>query len=160
MSKSQDEYEGMYSEGLLHSEADVPDGYVAIGDLHDANKPLHSFVLRACDKGCVRRYRVRQGQRGYGKFFVHKDDLSRVTKEWESLPQNTPERECQPRVSDARIEGAVIALCEINNGISLMLVTLERLASAVESIANQRDVSDRLRSEIMATCSERDGFHN
>jgi hypothetical protein len=36
-----------------------------------------------------------------------------------------------------RIEVAVIALCDINNGITLMQATLERLATAVESIATK-----------------------
>lgn len=39
--------------------------------------------------------------------------------------------------ADRRLEGAVIALCEINNGITMMQATLERLTAAVESIATQ-----------------------
>lgn len=39
--------------------------------------------------------------------------------------------------SSSQIEAAVVALCEINNGITLMQATLERLAQAVESIATQ-----------------------
>ncbi len=160
MSKTKDDYEGMYSEGLLFSEADVPAGYEPIGGLNNTNKPLHSFVLRACEKGSVRRYRVRQGQRGYGKYFIHSEDLARVTKEWESLPQHTPERDQFTASGDSRTEAAVVALCEINNGISLVLATLERLTSAVESIATQPDYADRLRREIVATCDNANGFHN
>lgn len=41
------------------------------------------------------------------------------------------------QMSAGQNEAAVIALCEINNGISLIHATLERLTAAVESIATQ-----------------------
>ena len=41
------------------------------------------------------------------------------------------------QMSAGQNEAAVVALCEINNGISLIHATLERLTAAVESIATQ-----------------------
>lgn len=43
----------------------------------------------------------------------------------------------RPAGSTSQMEAAVVALCEINNGITLMHATLERLTAAVESIATQ-----------------------
>ena len=41
------------------------------------------------------------------------------------------------QMSAGHNEAAIVALCEINNGISLIHATLERLTAAVESIATQ-----------------------
>lgn len=176
MSKARDDFEGMYAEGLLFSEADVPAGYEPIGGLNNTNKPLHSFVLRACEKGSVRRYRVRQGQRGYGKYFIHSDDLARVTKEWESLPQHTPERQTADDLSDLKEQAASCAafvrhylqveqpgIFDCLNDAAACLCriekVLERLTTAVESIATP-DYADRLRRDIVATCDNANGFHD
>jgi hypothetical protein len=175
MSKARDDFEGMYDEGLLFSEADVPAGYEPIGGLNNTNKPLHSFVLRACEKGSVRRYRVRQGQRGYGKYFICSDDLARVTKEWESLPKHTPEKHAADDLSDLKeltascaafvrhhlqveqpgifdcLNDAASCLCRIEK-------VLERLTTAVESIATQ-PTNANARDRLVATV-ESNGLHN
>jgi len=59
-------------------------------------------------------------------------------------------------LSASQLEAAVIALCEINNGITLMQATLERLTSAVESIATQPKTAQQ---EVLAPMSS-NGFHN
>jgi uncharacterized membrane protein len=51
-------------------------------------------------------------------------------------------------------EAAVVALCEIINGISLMHATLERLTAAVESIATQP------KREPLEEFANDNGFHD
>jgi hypothetical protein len=63
---------------------------------------------------------------------------------------------CTDEMSAGQNEAAVIALCEINNGLSLIHATLERLTSAVESIATQPKPAAH---ELMETISS-NGFHN
>ena len=51
-------------------------------------------------------------------------------------------------------EAAIVALCEINNGISLIHATLERLTAAVESIATQP------KREQLEEFANDNGFHD
>ena len=58
------------------------------------------------------------------------------------------------QMSAGQNEAAVIALCEINNGISLIHATLERLTAAVESIATQP------KREPLEEFANDNGFHD
>jgi len=67
-----------------------------------------------------------------GRWYVHAAKANEFLAKSKATPVETP-----VRTDDGRIHAAVIALCEINNGITLMQATLERLTAAVESIATQ-----------------------
>jgi len=147
------ESQGTYEEGLVFTQDELPPGYEPIGPLNDSNKPLHSFINRECRANRIKRYRIKNGTTGYGRLFVHKDDIARLTKEWVE-PEDRDSTE-EP-ATNLQYESAVIALCEINNGITLIQATLERLTLAVESMATQRKTAhDRLLATV-----ESNGFHN
>jgi hypothetical protein len=80
-----------------------------------------------------------------GKIFVDPADAGRLIDAMRR-PKRPPSVEARnaaasversATVGQSQIESALIALCEINNGLTLMQATLERLATAAESIATQ-----------------------
>ena len=74
-----------------------------------------------------------------GQIFVDPVEVESLVDQWTKLDQQVPAAS-QPQsrlITDRQVESAIIALCEINNGITCMQATLERLANAVESIATQ-----------------------
>ena len=73
------------------------------------------------------------------QIFVDPAEVESLIERWSQLEQQAPVTHSQqPRlVGDRQIESAILALCEINNGITLMQATLERLTQAVESIVTQ-----------------------
>lgn len=70
-----------------------------------------------------------------GRWFVHE----RLSNEYlaSALGKTSSSPAASRNTPSDQTEAAVVALCEINNGISLMLPVLERIATAVESIATQ-----------------------
>jgi len=158
-------------------------GYVPLAEFddrsrrsNDAHSPSYKALKKAIDKGDKTIPSAQIPATKYGRFWVHKSSAERFLSEAEAAISEAVHRSesagdatssvaCREHgerrdVSPAQLEAAVVALCEINNGISLVLATLERLTSAVESITKQPDYADRLRREIVATCDNANGFHN
>ena len=133
---------------------DIPEGWVAIskydtrppgtddaGPTGDYARILKALRLKPCP---IRHYRDGRGwvanQSDIEEFLAARRPAERPRKTADGSSQ-TP-----TQYSDGQFEAAVIALCEINNGITLIHATLERLATAVESIATapkQHDPPDR-----------------
>jgi hypothetical protein len=55
----------------------------------------------------------------------------------DDVQDQKPARSANAAASDARVDAAVAAICEMNNCLTLIHATLERLASATENIATQ-----------------------
>jgi len=100
-----------------------------------------------------------------GPWFVHEDHIEATRRRRQSRREGA----ASPRRNDKSLkfgvngvaahqhEAAVVALCEINNGITLMQATLERLTTAVESIATQPKTTH---DHALATVAGGNGFHN
>ena len=93
-----------------------------------------------------------------GRWYVHKQKATEFLATCYLTPVNAPAKPAGKSLAeDSRIEAAVIALCEINNGITLMQATLERLTAAVENIATQPKTPHQ---ELMASIGTNgNGFH-
>lgn len=165
-----------YTTAYINDESRVPDGYVPMA-LFDHTTRLHRALSKAHSDGKVRAVKLvrHEGDIKTGPVWVHAGDAEQFRKAHEATPPASPEpadipttaavvadREHDERrvVSPAQLEAAVAALCEINNGITLMQATLERLTAAVENIATQPDYAASLRRDIAATSETGNGFHN
>lgn len=147
-------------ESVIYDKADLPAGYVPLGTLatDTGSTPLYGYVQRAFERGDLMRslFKCR------GKRFIHQDDLDRLTAQFNARAASPQQDQCDSStdgvasMSHGQCEAAVVALCEINNGIALMQATLERLTLAVESIATQpKTAHDRLLATV-----DGNGFHN
>lgn len=165
-----------YTTAYINDESQVPDGYVPMA-LFDHTTRLHRALSKAHSEGKVRAVKLvrHEGDIKTGPVWVHGGDAEEFRQSHEATRPTAPEpadipatapviacREHDERrvVSAAQMEAAVIALCEINNGITLMHATLERLTAAVENIATQPDYAASMRREITAACESSNGFHN
>jgi hypothetical protein len=107
---------------------------------------------------------------GGGVFYLHRDDLERLVKEFMSFQElslgalaSDANPTVSPRMSASQVEAAVIALCEINNGITLIQATLQRVVHQLERIADDADEMatkpGNAHDRVVATV-ESNGFHN
>jgi hypothetical protein len=96
---------------------------------------------RLCKAGELRHWKFTRGRTG--QLFVMPDQATQALDALKDRKSRTDGPACSLTDSLAsaathrHVEAAVVALCEINNGITLMQATLERLTAAVESIATQ-----------------------
>ena len=159
--------EPRYAEGVVFDVSHIPSDYVPIADLHSNNKRHHNAMVHACAANRMRRIRFRRSASdSMGFIYVHKEDAAAIIADSDaSLEARKSTRTCDESsketvsckaVDAQQAQAAVTALCRIDNGISLMLETLERLTTAVESIATQPKTAQQ---ELMATMSS-NGFHN
>lgn len=143
------------AEGVVFDETHIPPEYEALGPIHSSNKRHHNALVKACESNKIRRIRLRRSAGDiYGHLYVHRQDAAEVIRESdERFAGRTSEPQTQTsttvdnrfaavaypgtRISAGQIEAAITALCEINNGITLMQATLERLATAAESVATE-----------------------
>lgn len=166
-------------QSVTSKKSDIPSHYIAISSYgchkgntdKKASEEYKSLYRAWCDEriGGIKFMHTVHDKRG--QIFVDPSDADRVISE-SARPKTKPvtsaqagsERSLQFRangVTAGQVEAAVVALCEINNGITLMHATLERLATAVESMATQPLAGEQ---EVMASASgstfSSNGFHN
>ena len=134
------------------------EGYVWLSsydDRHNRNQEHSTDYKRVFD--AIKEGRVHGVQDGKSKrWMVNKAQADAFLSEWAESARTPRKSQMKSAASYSQVEAAVIALCEMNNGITLMQCTLERLAVAVEAIANQpKTAHDRLVATV-----ESNGFHN
>lgn len=116
----------------------------------------------------VNRYRV--DGHGYGKLYVHRDDIARLEEQWNRRGDVTSaviKQKKQPARNDAYVE---IANYQFDSAFDCLNALagcweriekqLERLVLAVEMTATQPKDDEQLRREIHAACENTNGFHN
>jgi hypothetical protein len=150
---------------ILGTNEPVPEGYVCLGERWPAkgvvgrDRERLRAAMRDGQLGDAYR-RVRFSGDDQGPIYVSESAavsyLRRYESENEPRPAAKQSRNATPAFSAPQIEAAVIAMCEINNGITLMQATLERLTTAVESIATQPKTPQH---ELLHTFNG-NGFHS
>ena len=135
---------------VITDESQVPAGFKRIASLADSLTDQKKLSDAHTDGLIAAVKLMRSTEDRTGPVWVDADAARRVLDGSERQQVRKP---AIPSVaSSSQIEAAVIALCEINNGITLMHGVLERLTAAVESIATQPHPAEQaLRQEIMAT---------
>ena len=137
----------------------IPAGFVPLANWdsrHRRHNDGHSVEWKSLSDA-VKGGEVPGFRLSNGRWYVHEEQanefLARASEtQRPAKPQNKPR---PAGLSSAHTEAAVIALCEINNGISLMQSTIERLTAAVELIATQPKTAQQ---DLIATF-ESNGFH-
>jgi hypothetical protein len=127
--------------------------YDRAGRKNEEHSPEYKALLSAIYGGDVKGFQMG----GSKRWLVHKASADEFLALQAMHKSATPLlRKAEPACGDSSKEAAVVALCEINNGITLMQATLERLATAVENIATQPKTAQREFFSVTDTNS----FHN
>jgi len=105
-------------------------------DRHNRNQEHSTDYKRVFD--AIKEGLVHGLQDGKSKrWIVNKAQADAFLAERAECTRAASKAKTRTNASGEQVEAAVIALCEINNGITLMQQTLERLAQAVEAMATQ-----------------------
>lgn len=146
---------GRFKTKVITEESQVPEGFRRIAAIADSLADQKRLSDAHTD-GLIRAVKLmRSTDDRTGPVWVCPEAAARVLAPVEPAGRPKPAYAAHG-LDKGQAEAAVIALCEINNGITLMQATLERLTLAVESIATQpKTAHDRL----VAT-AESNGFHN
>lgn len=126
---------------------DIPDGWVRVADYDNRAEDDHKSGPKGDYARILWQVRKHPGKaiRAYqsgSQWIACKADIDAFLRAFHEPKhaKRTATETSKPATSgidSSHVESAVIALCEINNGITLMQATLERLTAAVESIATQ-----------------------
>lgn len=84
-----------------------------------------------------------------GAFYVHPEHMKRLQDDWDAMTASSSSAaspkavelsafSLQPGLSTQQCESAVVALCEMNNGIAVLCDTLRDLLAAVQLLAEQQ----------------------
>ena len=137
----------------------IPDGFVPLADWdhrNRANNDGHSAEWKTLGDA-ARAGELPAFKLSNGRWYVHREKaVALLADSFATAPMPVTNTPAAAGIDKRHVEAAVVALCEINNGISLMHVTLERLTAAVESIATQPKAAQQ---ELLSTISS-NGFHN
>ena len=126
-----------YKTKVITDESQVPAGFKRISSLADSLTDQKKLSDAHTD-GLIEAVKLmRSTDDRTGPVWVDAQAAAHVLRGSATLQARKPAKAVDSAWADRRIESAVIALCEINNGITLMQATLERLTAAVESIATQ-----------------------
>lgn len=120
---------------VITDESQVPAGFKRISSLADSLTDQKKLSDAHTDGIIAAVKLMRSTEDRTGPVWVDAEAARRVLDACDRQPIRNPSAGQGP--SSSQIEAAVIALCEINNGITLMQATLERLTAAVESMATQ-----------------------
>lgn len=158
---------GKCRQWVVSDESQVPAGFKQLKEYGPprtqgkSGSPEYEMLHRAYRSATIEAYKVMQSPRDKcGPVFVNSSQAQDILKTelYRGQPSHAAAAKCSHDVaiSSRQIESAVIALCEINNGITLMHGLLERLANAVENIATQPKTSQQ--EVTQAFCSN--GSHS
>ena len=128
------------NESVICDKADLPAGYVPLGTLatDSGSTPLYGYVQRAYERGEWTRslFRCR------GKRFIHRDDLERLTAEFNSRQAAESVEPREEEGGTQEYQSACHSLTSIDKTLNEICRVMERLTTAVESIATQPKESD------------------
>jgi hypothetical protein len=130
----------------------IPAGWVRNTKNTERGYVFSNHVLREIHAGNVQGIlfggNPETGSGHGGAFYVHPEHMKRLQDQWDAmtasassagLPKTDELRasSLQPGLSTQQYESAVVALCEINNGIAVLGDTLRDLVAAVQLLAEQ-----------------------
>jgi hypothetical protein len=118
---------------VITEESQVPHGFRRISSLADSLTDQKKLSDAHTDGFIAAVKLMRSTEDRTGPVWVDAEAAREVL----AGDKNRTKKASTDQMSAGQNEAAVIALCEINNGMSLIHATLERLTAAVESIATQ-----------------------
>lgn len=142
-----------YRECVVYERAHIPPEYLPLGDLHESEQTVHRYLVKQCEAGNARRFRLGR------LLFVHADDIQAARLRHEQRQQsaaNSDDRVLR-LVEQCLIPDAFDCLNAIAGSLEEAVKSLERLTTAVESIATQPKTTN---DHALATVASGNGFHN
>jgi hypothetical protein len=141
----------------------IPAGFVPLANWdhkHRGNNDGHSVEWKSLNDA-VKAGEIAGFRLPNGRWYVHQEQAAALlAKAAEPVPVAAAKGTRKTAMPGGQTEAAVVALCEINNGIALMLDVLERLTLAVEGMATQPRTEEQVREAITTACRNADGFDN
>jgi ABC-type Zn uptake system ZnuABC Zn-binding protein ZnuA len=130
----------------VSSDAFTPAGFVPLANWdnrHRGNNDGHSVEWKLLSDAAKAGKVPGMKLGGSGRWIVHEhaavEYLAKIRAE--ATPAKEPSKSQAKRLatqySDGQFEAALVSLTRIDNGLALIHATLERLATAVESVAKQ-----------------------
>ena len=138
-----------YKECVVCEREHIPPEYLPLGDLHDADPTLHRYLVKQCEAGNVRRFRLGR------LLFVHADHMASARRRFEdrhSSPVHTATKNTADDLGELK-EGVLACTAFIRHHLQVerdgifdclnaavanlerLQEVLERLTAAVEQIA-------------------------
>ena len=117
-----------YRECVVTEAAHIPPDYLPLGDIHDTETTLHRYLVKQCEAGSVKRFRLGR------LLYVWNVHIKQARKRYQNCDAGT-----QPagNANDLQYQSVCESLADISDTLRGMERTLERLATAVESMATQ-----------------------
>ena len=117
-----------YRECVVLEAEHIPPEYLPLGDIHDTETTLHRYLVKQCEAGNVKRFRLGR------LLYVHKDHIEQARQRYQTA-DGVDRRSAEP--SDLQYESVCESLADIATSLAGVERLIERLATAVESIATQ-----------------------
>lgn len=154
-----------------HDMKDIPEGWVRVADYDERQKDAHKSSGPKGDyarilwslknhPGSINAYQ--DGR----EWIARKSDIDAFLSDFHKGKEKPAKPEPNLAIAahglDKRhAESVCESLCSIDSTLDEIYRVLERLATAIESIATQpRQAEEQARREIMAACETVNGFHN
>jgi hypothetical protein len=144
-----------YKECVVCEREHIPPEYLPLGDLHDSDPTVHRYLVKQCEAGNVRRFRLGR------LLFVHADHMASARRRFEERqaePIQTATKNTADDLGELKegvLEGVLACTAFIHHHLQVerpgifdclndaassldeIKKVLERLTAAVESIATQ-----------------------
>jgi hypothetical protein len=161
--------------GRATKQEHLPAGYQRIASFssdftEDQRKNFGNYVVRTVHKGCFDNgddfndtpfcLGGRAEDYAGGTFYLHPEDLKRLRSEFvkdRDPPLHTLSNQTD---SGSQYESAVTALCEINNGITVLGDTLRDVLAAVQLLAEQQAKVVEQQAKHRDLLATANGFHS
>jgi len=115
-----------YRECVVLEAGHIPPEYLPLGDIHDTETTLHRYLVKQCDAGNVKRFRLGR------LLYVHKDHIEQARRRYQNCG-SVEQR--QPVHTDLQYESVCESMADIATSLAGIERLLERLAAAAEQIA-------------------------
>lgn len=139
----------------------IPDGFSPLADWDHkrrGNNDGHSLEWKALNDA-VKAGEIAGFRLPNGRWYVHREQAcGLLLKAAEPVTVAAAKTNRKLGTQDAQADASVVALYRIDNGIAYVLTVLERLTTAVESMATQPRTEEQVREAIMTACKNADGF--
>jgi hypothetical protein len=147
---------------VITDESQVPQGWMRVSQLCESLADQRKLSEAHTD-GLIAAVKLMRSvnDRG-GPVWVSPDDARLVLQSEKPEPSKkfSADPPTAALMSSRQAESVIVALCEISNGVALMLDVLERLTTAVEGMATQPRTEEQVREAITTACRNADGFEN
>lgn len=128
-----------YRECVVCEREHIPADYIPLGDLHETEQTLHRYLVKQCEAGKVRRFRLGR------LLFVHKDHVDAARRRYAEKQPTTANAGGQASdfgdvlsmVENVLLPGVFDCLNAIAGSLERTEKLAERLTTAIENIATQ-----------------------